>query len=105
MKSKPNIHEPRVPRLADAIKTVIRVLEAGAKTHEPGAWRRLSVTDHIRHACAHLAKTSDVAQLIDHLNHRDEDHLAHAACRLLMALELREEQKAYDRIPMARTAR
>jgi dATP/dGTP diphosphohydrolase len=57
-------------------------VERGRRSHRTGVWRLKPVQKHLQHARKHL----------DLLASGDggEDHLAHAACRLLMALELRE---------------
>jgi hypothetical protein len=49
-------------------------------------WRHQSVAEHVRHAAAHLAAWE--------AGDRDEDHLGHAACRMLMALQLAAEEAA-----------
>ena len=95
MKSKPNTHEPRTPRLSDALKTILSVLAEGAKTHAPGAWCSLSVDEHIKRATDHLTKCSPIDRLLAYHRGDQEDHLAHAACRLLMALELRANDPAW----------
>jgi len=65
-----------------ALCTLARTLTAGRRTHRAGAWRSKPVQKHVQHARKHLELfASGVGS---------EDHLAHAACRLLMALELRE---------------
>jgi hypothetical protein len=65
-----------------ALCILARTLAAGRRSHRTGVWRLKPVQKHLQHARKHL----------DLLASGDggEDHLAHAACRLLMALELRE---------------
>lgn len=46
-------------------------------------WRRISARMHVRHALVHILKWL--------AGDRSEDHLAHAACRLLMAIEVLNE--------------
>lgn len=57
------------------------VLKEGAEKYGEDNWRGLSVGDHLNHMLvhvyAHLAGDSQ------------DDHLAHAACRAMMALETR----------------
>jgi hypothetical protein len=48
-----------------------------------GRWRKLSVAAHLRHAVAHFA--------MHLIGNRREPHLAHAATRVLMALQLFRE--------------
>src|SRR5262249_45742671 len=63
----------------DAVLAVAKVLKYGADKFGPDNWRKIPCADHLNHALAHVfaygaGDTSD-------------DHLAHAACRLLFALE------------------
>jgi hypothetical protein len=48
-----------------------------------GRWRKLSVVSHLRHAITHCAMHA--------IGNRREPHLAHAATRVLMALQLFRE--------------
>ncbi len=68
--------------LDQALSVLARTLAAGRRTHRAGAWRLKPVPKHLRHARKHLDLLATGSE--------GEDHLAHAACRLLMALELRE---------------
>jgi Domain of unknown function (DUF5664) len=68
--------------LDQALSVVARTLGAGRRTHRAGAWRSKPVPKHLQHARKHLDLLASGSE--------GEDHLAHAACRLLMALELRE---------------
>jgi hypothetical protein len=68
--------------LVQALYTIARTLSAGRHTHRAGSWRLKSVQKHVQHARKHLDLLATRTE--------GEDHLAHAACRLLMALELRE---------------
>lgn len=70
---------------AGALEAVERVLAEGEATHR-GRWRRQSAREHADHARRHL-----VAWLA---RDRGEDHLAHAACRALMALARANEGEA-----------
>jgi len=65
-----------------AMRVIEGVLHEGAKKHERDSWRQESINHHCRHACAHI--------VAHELGDDSEDHLAHAATRLLMLLELRE---------------
>ncbi len=69
--------------LDQALCVLARTLAAGRRTHRAGAWRLKAVQKHLQHARKHL-------DLLAASVSAGEDHLAHAACRLLMALELRE---------------
>ncbi len=57
----------------------------GAEKYEAWNWLRIDVPDHINHALTHL-----YAYLSGDTS---ENHLAHAACRVHMALELDERDK------------
>ena len=65
-----------------ALCVLARTLAAGWRTHRAGAWRSKPLQEHLQHARKHLNLLARGSE--------GEDHLAHAACRLLMALELRE---------------
>ena len=75
--------------LDQALCALARTLTAGRHTHRAGAWRLKPVQKHLQHARKHLDLLASGAGA--------EDHLAHAACRLLMALELRERTAARTR--------
>jgi hypothetical protein len=68
--------------LDQAFCILARTLAVGRRSHRAGEWRLRPVKKHLRHAHKHLDLLASGAG--------GEDHLAHAACRLLMALELRE---------------
>jgi hypothetical protein len=68
--------------LDQALSVLARTLAAGRRTHRAGAWRLKPVPKHLRHASKHLDLLATGSG--------GEDHLAHAACRLLMAFVLRE---------------
>lgn len=70
---------------ARAVLAVAQVLATGAQKYGPDNWRGIPVEDHFNHALAHL--------FADLGGDTGDDHLAHAACRLLMALELRRGVK------------
>jgi hypothetical protein len=63
-----------------ALLEVARVLKAGAVRHGVDAWRRIPQPEHLNHALTHL-----FALLA---GDGTEPHLAHAACRLMFALDL-----------------
>jgi hypothetical protein len=56
--------------------------------HPPDGWRRLDSSEHIDHARDHMA--------MHDAGDDSEDHLKHAACRLLMALEQRDARARDD---------
>jgi Domain of unknown function (DUF5664) len=67
---------------AKALETVAEVMRAGAATHPDNDWVRRGPDYHIGRAEEHLRLLREGDQL--------QDHLSHAATRLLMALTLRE---------------
>jgi hypothetical protein len=72
--------------LRKALRKVAHILEVGDANHPvsaPNFWQKLPVREHLRRAMVHLERS-----LLD-VRGRDDD-LAHAATRLLLALELRE---------------
>jgi hypothetical protein len=63
----------------DAVTAVAEVLFHGAKKYGQNNWRLIPVIDHLNHALYHV--------FLYIAGNRSENHLSHAACRLLMALE------------------
>lgn len=65
---------------ARAVLSVSEVLSQGAAKYGEDNWRKIAARDHVNHALVHLfAWLAGDGQ---------DDHLQHAACRLLMALDL-----------------
>lgn len=61
---------------------VAKVVALGAERYAPFNWHDISVAEHLNHALTHL---------MHHVaGDEGEDHLAHAGCRLLFALEIRQ---------------
>jgi hypothetical protein len=72
--------------LRHALRIVARILAAGERTHPSDAanhWLKISTREHVARAMTHLDRFLVCA-------YADEDHLAHALTRLLLAVELRE---------------
>lgn len=69
----------------DAFERVRQVCEEALKSgkHAEGDWRELHVNEHLDHAVTHMREYM--------FKNYSEDHLANLACRVLMALQLREE--------------
>jgi hypothetical protein len=65
-----------------ALQVIAGIMRDGVAKHSDNEWVRRSVEYHIGRAEEHLQLLRDGEQL--------EDHLAHAATRLLMAITLRE---------------
>jgi hypothetical protein len=63
-----------------ATRLVAECLAYGERKYGEGNFRRISIKDHLNHAVAHV---------FEHLSSDNtEDHLIHAATRLLLALEV-----------------
>jgi hypothetical protein len=67
---------------AKALETIAGVMRDGGASRPDGEWLRRSVDYHLSRAEEHLR--------LLHEGDQREDHLSHAATRLLMALTLRE---------------
>lgn len=65
-----------------ALDIVREIMMLGARTHREGEWKEASPEFHIGRAEQHLKLLHDGSQR--------QDHLAHAATRLLLALAVRE---------------
>jgi hypothetical protein len=65
-----------------ALEVIAQVMQDGVATHPDNDWVRRSVDYHLVRAEEHLRLLRDGDQ--------QQDHLSHAATRLLMALALRE---------------
>lgn len=61
----------------EAIITIARVLQEGAKKYEANNWRLIPQEEHINHALTHY-----MAYL---LGDTQDNHLEHSMCRLMMA--------------------
>jgi hypothetical protein len=67
-----------------ALRRISAVMEEGARTHPSGEWWRCPPEYHVARATRHLR--------LYHEADTSEDHIAHAATRLLMALQIRERE-------------
>jgi hypothetical protein len=65
-----------------AFEIVCEVMQQGAASHPRDEWRSLPFEFHVGRAIEHLRQWQEGDQ--------QQDHLSHAATRLLMALTLRE---------------
>lgn len=71
----------------EAIRAIDRILEVGAKQgYLPGSWRQESYEHHLGKAIHHAGRAIEGCA--------DEDHLAHALCRLAMAYEVKNVRSA-----------
>jgi hypothetical protein len=67
-----------------AFQKVAEVFAYGARRYSPNNWKLIPTEEHINHQVNHAYK---------HLSgDTTEEHLAHAACRALMALQLYLEE-------------
>lgn len=71
----------------EAIAVIAKVLEENSSKYKPSSWRELPITNHVLHAFQHLEVVHFKEQ-----NKTGEDHLAHALCRLAMAIAVRENE-------------
>lgn len=62
-----------------ALLQIARVLKEGADKYGAENWRKISQADNLNHALIHI-----LAYLA---GNREDDHLQHAGCRILFALE------------------
>lgn len=74
----------KLSELDHALAIAQKILDRGERTHARGAWAQESPANHWRHAARHLSRLE--------AGDGYEDHLAHAAVRLLLALEVRERR-------------
>ena len=65
-----------------ALEIVADIMRRGARTHREGEWKEASAEFHVGRAEQHLKLLREGSQR--------QDHLAHAATRLLLALAVRE---------------
>lgn len=80
--------QSHVPYRADllppaALLSIAAVLHEGASKYGPNNWRSIPRADHLNHALVHV-----LAYLS---GDRQDDHLLHAGCRLLFAMETIDE--------------
>jgi hypothetical protein len=69
-----------------ALEVIAGVMRDGAASHPDNDWVERSATWHANRAAVHLS-------LLRNGGPAKEDNLAHACCRILMALQLREAAK------------
>jgi hypothetical protein len=63
-----------------ALLQVAKILAEAAPKYGEDNWRKIAAADHINHGLTHL---------LAHLaGDRSDDHVGHAACRVLFALEM-----------------
>jgi hypothetical protein len=69
----------------DALLKVANVFKVGGQKYGADNWKKLSIPEILNHSIGH--------QLLHLKGDREEDHLANAASRALMALQLHLESK------------
>src|SRR5439155_8648596 len=77
-----------------ALMRVAKVLEYGAGRYSPNNWRKIPYESHINHAIQHLAALLD--------DNKEDDHLGHAFCRLMMAIETENPYFEFKGTPVSR---
>jgi hypothetical protein len=70
---------------AKATFAVAGVLDHGAKKYEPWNWLKIEAEEHVNHALIHMFAWLE--------GDEQDDHMSHAACRVMMALEKSLEGK------------
>ncbi len=68
----------------DALFDIGGVFDHGAKKYEKDNWKKVPVEEHLNHALVHI-----YAQL---KGDKQDNHLGHAATRLIMALQVKLEE-------------
>ncbi len=73
-----------------ALTEVAKVLEEGANKYDEWNWLNVDIEDHVNHALKHTFNflTCNIKLETNLASESDIEELAHAATRLLMALEL-----------------
>lgn len=73
-----------------AIEALLVARRIGVPKYGPSSWRDVSVQEHLEHASRHIyqARKQVPIRLIEGIIVDDEDHLAHAICRLVMVKAL-----------------
>lgn len=64
---------------AKALLHEAAILKYGADKYGDNNWRKIPLKDHINHALTHILAFQD--------GDTQDDHIGHATCRMLMALE------------------
>ena len=62
---------------------IAKVLKQGTDKYQPDNWRLIPFESHINHALQHI--------FAHQAGDTQDNHIAHAACRMLFALELLDE--------------
>lgn len=88
------------PDCADLIQEVNRAVyvarRIGVPRYGPSSWRDVSIQEHLEHASKHIYQARKQIPKSTNNSNRliiddDEDHLAHAICRLVMAKVLTDD--------------
>ncbi len=74
--------------IAPALLRVAKVEHEGAEKYGDDNWHYVSKEDDITHAIRHL-----ILSMTGSNEDGKDDHLAHAACRIMMAIGLEEKEK------------
>lgn len=78
--------------IAPALPRIAVVAHEGSEKYGPDNWTKVSWRDDVQHAMRHLVIALNQMQgyLVEEAG---EDQLAHAACRVMMAMALDEKMK------------
>lgn len=68
---------------SEAIFSLAKVLEYGARRYERDNWRKLDCESHLNHALQHIYGYL--------AGDEQDDHLEHAFCRLMMAVATKDD--------------
>ena len=68
------------------VNEIQKVMEQGTVKYRKAPWLEQTTTEHLKHAMHHLTAIRRMASGKPGPNDADEDHLAHAFTRLMMAV-------------------
>lgn len=82
----------------ETLAELVAVMDFGEITHPNNEWKMLDTKDHIHHAKGHIDISRRwIGDRKFHFDRIDTDtkrlHLAHAACRIFMALQLELQKR------------
>ena len=73
------------------------ILKRGADKYGRGNWKRITTEEHLNHALQHIFANHALQHIFAYLaGDRQDDHLGHAFCRLMMAIVVDRDGLAVD---------
>jgi Tfp pilus assembly major pilin PilA len=75
----------------EALTKMNEVMRTGESTYGTDTWEEIPLEEHLSHACNHISKWL--------IGDTTEDHLAHAACRVMGALQQEINRKSTEILP------